>query len=181
MNMNEIETDRMKLALESLEGTRARIDAMSDEDRVDLSAEWLSLLASATNADPWILGFNMLRREDDLVIGQCGFKGPPDSHGVVEIAYFVEPDWRGNGFATEAAEAMTKYAFKNEAVQMVRAHTLPEPNASTKVLTKAGFKHVGEVIDPEDGPVWRWEKEMPRTMANNGRETTNNTKKLGGR
>ena len=40
----------------------------------------------------------------------------------------------------------------------VRAHTLPQPSASTRVLTKCGFRHIGAVIDPEDGLVWRWEK-----------------------
>jgi RimJ/RimL family protein N-acetyltransferase len=31
-------------------------------------------------------------------------------------------------------------------------------NASARVLAKCGFRRVGEVIDPEDGLVWRWEK-----------------------
>lgn len=156
--MTEIETPRLTLVLESLEETRERIDAMAPADKVDLSAEWLSLLATATHADPWILGFNMLRRDDRVIVGQCGFKGPPNADGMVEIAYFVEPDCRGNGYATEAAEALTVQALNHDGVRFVRAHTLPEPNASTRVLTKAGFRNVGEVIDPEDGPVWRWER-----------------------
>ena len=121
---------------------------------------WLSLLAAATHADPWILGFNMLRRDDGVIVGQCGFKGPPNADGMVEIAYFVEPGWRGNGYATEAAEALTIQASSHDGVRLVRAHTLPERNPSTRVLTKAGFRNVGEVIDPEDGPVWRWERLM---------------------
>ncbi|MGH7631966.1 MAG: hypothetical protein ACREOF_21740 [Gemmatimonadales bacterium] len=32
-------------------------------------------------------------------------------------------------------------------------------NASARVLEKLGFRRLGEVIDPEDGPVWRWEWE----------------------
>ena len=160
--MIEIETPRLKLILESLDETRARIDAMSQADRVDLSADWLSLLAAATCADPWILGFNMLRRDENVIVGQCGFKGPPSADGMVEIAYCVEPDRRGNGYATEAAQAMTMHAFQHNDVRLVRAHTLPEPNASTRVLTKAGFQNVGEVIDPDDGPVWRWERCMDR-------------------
>jgi RimJ/RimL family protein N-acetyltransferase len=43
-------------------------------------------------------------------------------------------------------------------VQVVRAHTFAESNASARVLTKCGFHHAGEVIDPDDGPVWRWER-----------------------
>ena len=35
---------------------------------------------------------------------------------------------------------------------------LPEATASTRVLRKCGFVHIGEVVDPEDGPVWRWER-----------------------
>ena len=158
--MPEINTPRLTLVLETLEETRARIDAMAPADKVDLSAEWLSLLAAATHADPWILGFNMLRRDDGVIVGQCGFKGPPNADGMVEIAYFVEPDCRGNGYATEAAEALTIHASSHGGVRLVRAHTLPEPNASTRVLTKAGFRNVGEVVDPEDGPVWRWERFM---------------------
>jgi RimJ/RimL family protein N-acetyltransferase len=38
------------------------------------------------------------------------------------------------------------------------AHPLPAANASTRVLGKCGFEPKGEVIDSEDGRVWRWEK-----------------------
>lgn len=131
---------------------------MPQAHKVDLSADWLALLDSATSADPWILGFNMLRRDENAIVGQCGFKGPPTADGMVEIAYYVEPDWQGNGYATEAAQALTVHAFQNKAVQLVRAHTLPKANASTRVLTKCGFQNVGKVIDPDDGPVWRWER-----------------------
>ena len=158
MNRLSIQTSRLVLTLESLEETRARIDAMSANDKLDLSTEWVSLLASATTADPWILGFNMTNREPNEFVGQCGFKGPPNNDGVVEIAYCVDPKYQGNGFATEAANALVEYAFQHDEVIMVLAHTLPEPNASTRVLTKCGFRNVGQVVDPEDGPVWRWEK-----------------------
>jgi RimJ/RimL family protein N-acetyltransferase len=66
-----------------------------------------------------------------LVVGTCSYKGPPDADGAVEIAYFTFP---------------------------VRAHTLPERNASVRVLEKLGFAHLGQIVDPEDGPVWRWER-----------------------
>jgi [ribosomal protein S5]-alanine N-acetyltransferase len=101
----------------------------------------------------------MVHRETGIAIGKCGFKGPPAADGVVEIAYGVDPDQQGKGYATEAAEALVIYAFGDSRVRTVRAHTLPEGNASTRVLTKCGFRYIGEVIDPEDGLVWRWEKQ----------------------
>jgi RimJ/RimL family protein N-acetyltransferase len=108
--------------------------------------------------DPWIHGFVLLHQTSNSAIGKCGFKGPPDADGTVEIAYGIAPEHQGKGYATEAAAALVNYAFSHKQVRKVRAHTLPEPNASTHVLTKCGFQRIGEVIDPDDGPVWRWEK-----------------------
>ncbi len=170
MTRTNIETPRLRLELESLEETRRRLDAMPAADKVDLSDEWLSLLASATSADPWILGFNMVRRDGNIHVGQCGFKGPPKADGSVEIAYCVEPDQQCNGYATESALGLVGFAFEHKEVRLVRAHTLPESNASARVLTKCGFRNVGQVIDPDDGPVWRWEKQRDTTEQTTGVE-----------
>lgn len=84
-------------------------------------------------------------------------KGPPDQGGVVEIAYGVDPEYQGRGYATEAARALVNFAFRSGQVCLVRAHTRAENNASMRVLAKCGFEPIGEVVDPEDGLVWRWE------------------------
>ena len=99
----------------------------------------------------------MVHRADSVVVGSMGFKGPPDNHGVVEIGYGVVPAFQGRGYATEATEAALETALGHKDVCLVRAHTLPTPNASTRVLEKCGFERVGQVDDPEDGLVWRWE------------------------
>ncbi len=125
----------------------------------DVSPDYLARLDASTEADPWTHGFGLIHTDTGAVIGFGGFKGPPGADGVVEIAYGVVPDYQGKGFATEAAQALVAYAFNSGRVRMVRAHTLPEPNASTRVLARCGFRHMGEVTDPEDGLVWRWEKE----------------------
>ena len=131
---------------------------MKPDEKAAVSPAWLALLEASSAADPWIHGFTLIDRANGCTVGQCGFKGPPGTDGVVEIAYGIAPEHQGKGYATEAATALTNYAFESPGVRVVRAHTLPETNASTRVLTKCGFRHVGEVIDPEDGLVWRWEK-----------------------
>jgi [ribosomal protein S5]-alanine N-acetyltransferase len=124
----------------------------------DISPEFLARLRAGVPPDPWKDGFALIERASQTVIGLCGFKGPPDPVGTVEIAYGVVPSRQNLGYATEAARAVIAHAFTHPEVQLVCAHTLAEPSASTRVLTKCGFTHAGEVIDPEDGPVWRWEK-----------------------
>ena len=125
----------------------------------DVSPDWLAALRSSSGApDPWRHGFFVVHRENCSVIGSAGFKGQPDSTGTVEIAYGIVPSFQGRGYATEAAAALVDFAFASGQVRMVRAHTLPEANASTRVLLKCGFHHVSSVVDDDDGPVWRWER-----------------------
>jgi ribosomal-protein-alanine N-acetyltransferase len=123
----------------------------------DVSPEWLARLRTSDGADPWRHGFFVVDREQRAIIGTAGFKGPPDASGMVEIAYGVVPSFEGRGYATEAAMALVHFAMETADVTLVRAHTLPEANASTRVLTKCGFRHADDVVDPDDGPVWRWE------------------------
>ena len=158
MSTINIETRNLTLVLQTPEETHALIDAMTPSEKAELSADWLALVDSVTSADPWIHRFALIQRAGNAVVGSCGFKGPPNANGSVEIAYGIDPDYRGNGYATEVAQALVTYAFKDSKVHVVRAHTLREANASTRVLIKCGFKQVGEVIDPDDGLVWRWEK-----------------------
>ena len=56
---------------------------------------------------------------------------------------------------------MLIFAFASGRVRLVRAHTKPDNGASARVLAKCGFRWVGEVIDPEDGLVCRWEQRHP--------------------
>jgi ribosomal-protein-alanine N-acetyltransferase len=127
----------------------------------DVSPAWLAVLRTSPVTTAWVHGFAVLHRVREMVIGSAGFKGPPDPEGVVEIAYGIVPPFEGHGYATEAAAALVDFAFAHREVRRVRAHTLPEANASTHVLEKCGFAKVGDVVDPEDGPVWRWERNRP--------------------
>ena len=154
-----LKTDRLDLVLETPESTRKRIEQYSDAEKSQLSNAWLARVEASTSPNPWVHGFNIILRQSETGIGSCGFKGPPTYDSVVEIAYAVDSEFRGRGFATEVAQAMVAYAFENEAT-IVRAHTLPEINASTQVLAKCGFHRLGEIIDPEDGPAWRWETKV---------------------
>jgi RimJ/RimL family protein N-acetyltransferase len=135
---------------------------MSPSNRAEVSPAWMAAAMAATEPDPWVHGFTIFDRASGAAIGNCAFKGPPDD-GRVEIAYGVDESHRCRGYATEAALALTGYACTTRTdVLIVQAHTLPEENASTRVLRKSGFRYVGEVVDPEDGLVWRWEYRRSR-------------------
>jgi len=106
--------------------------------------------------EPWT-GYLVIDEAAGQVVGTCGFKGNPNEAGEVEIAYGTLPEFEGRGVATVAARELTAVAGRHPAVRRVIAHTLPVPNASGRVLEKAGYRQTGAVVDPEDGEVWRWE------------------------
>ena len=124
----------------------------------DVSPRWRERLRTAAGPDPWVFGFAVIHRADQCVIGAASFKGPPDDDGVVEIAYGIVPAYQGQGYATEAASALVEFAMERVEVCTIRAHTMPDGNASMRVLVKAGFQLVGDVLDEEDGVVCRWER-----------------------
>jgi len=152
-----LETPSLRLVLESTEAILARIDAMSPADRAEVSPEWIARLQGAPAPSPWTHGFAMVERASGADVGGCAFKGPPDADGMVEIAYGVNEAYRRRGYARESAVALVRYAFDQGGATVVRAHTKPDNEASSRVLVAAGFERLGEAIDPEDGLVWRWE------------------------
>jgi RimJ/RimL family protein N-acetyltransferase len=167
-----IETTRLSLVQMTPQAILTLIDAPDDFTAVfgydagpglrdffvggDVSEEWLAELRRKKLDSPWDFGYALVHREYGTVIGTAGFKGPPDGDGTVEIAYAIVPIYENQGYATEAARALTEFAIARDEVRHVIAHTLPENNASTHVLRRCGYAFDGEVIDPEDGPVWRW-------------------------
>ncbi len=158
MPATRLRTENLDLVLQTPEEVLAWVEAMPAADRAEVSPGWLAQVRASAGADLWLHGFALVQRATGAVVGRCGFKGPPTEDGVVEIAYGVDSNYQRKGYATEAAQALVAYAFDSGRVRTVRAHTLPDATASQRVLTKCGFRCIGEVMDPEDGLVWRWEK-----------------------
>ncbi|MGH6728746.1 MAG: GNAT family N-acetyltransferase [Sphingomicrobium sp.] len=122
-----------------------------------ITGEWAPAFAKfAIDAQipPWC---SYLARRDDQFVATGGFNGPPDKDHWAEIAYITFLPWRSQGVATAVAARLMQIA-KAEGLKGVFAHTLPEENASTRVLVANGFTFVGEGSDPDEGSVWRWER-----------------------
>ncbi|QDT68212.1 hypothetical protein MalM25_11300 [Planctomycetes bacterium MalM25] len=139
-------------------------EAMVEEDWPKLAGVVQRHVGHTLTAEPVSIdelawgGYFVVQAETREVLGTCAFKGEPDESGAVEIAYLTFPEHEGQGYATAIASRLIALATESPAVRRVIAHTLPGKNASTRVLEKAGLAFTGEVVDPEDGAVWRWER-----------------------
>ena len=153
----ELQSERLTAVLQTPEQVERMIEQMSEYDRAQVSSDWLARLRASTTPDPWVHGFRVVHRDSGEFVGSCGFKGAPVD-GMVEIAYGISAEHRGQGYATEAAQALVDFASTCAEVRVIRAHTLPDSVASKRVLAKCGFQYIGEVVDPEDGVVSRFER-----------------------
>lgn len=84
------------------------------------------------------------------VVGHCGFHGPPEIIGRAEIGYTVFTPFRGQGFATEAAGGLVRWAF-GQGEKVVFATVSPTNEPSLAIVRRLGFHQVGTQEDEVDG------------------------------
>ena len=166
-----IASDRLDLVLLShdaiealLEGRRA--DAERDLDAV-IPGDWPDehdtrflryrqrQLERAPQAEPWLVRAVILR-ELRLMIGHAGFHGQPGVNGkqdpeAVELGYTIFESHRGRGFATEAAQALMRWAAEERGIHRFFASVSPTNAPSLAIVAKLGFVQTGEQWDEEDG------------------------------
>lgn len=84
------------------------------------------------------------RRADGAVIGMAAlYPGPAAPSG--QIGYYVAPECWGQGYATETAGRLLRYALDNLRLPRVTAHVFLGNVASLRVLAKLGFVQLREI------------------------------------
>ncbi len=136
-------------------------DAFSEEFGVPVAADWTGfpevtsfLVEVARSGPPGHWGLHLVFDDDGALVGNVGWKGDPVD-GVAELGYAVAPARQGGGVATAVVRELLARA-RAAGLREVIAHTRAEASPSTSVLSRCGFTKVDELVDPDDGPVWRW-------------------------
>lgn len=84
----------------------------------------------------------------DVVIGYISLRPVKRVDGVVQLRYFVDPDFRGNSIATEAVKMVISNIGKD--ILSVWAQINPENKASIRAVEKAGFAFLKKSIEFQD-------------------------------
>lgn len=82
-------------------------------------------------------------KENQKMIGTCGFTRIDEENSIAEIGYVLNPAYWGNGLATEAARKIVDFAFDFLKVNRVEARFLFGNEASLNVMKKVGMKFEG--------------------------------------
>jgi RimJ/RimL family protein N-acetyltransferase len=91
-------------------------------------------------------GFGLwIAEEAGRIVGFCGLR-PLDYAPGVEVLYGISPSRWGEGFATEVALAMLRYAFEEAGLDRIVGIADRENTASRRVLEKIGMTFDEHVI-----------------------------------
>ena len=123
-------------------------DGWPDEhDRAFLSMRLQGMLNNAPH--DW-LARSMVLRDRPIMIGHCGFHGPPTS-GFAEMGYTVFEPHRRKGYAKESVRGLMQWALDTHQHDRFRLSISPGNQPSLKLAAKLGFAKVGEQMDSIDG------------------------------
>jgi len=127
-----------------------------------LEAKWLMEMRLGKMRENPVLEAWLLRavglRETKTMIGFIGFHTLPGADylnsyapGSVEFGYTIFPNYRGKGYASEAAKALMDWATREYGVTRFVVSISPVNEPSLHIAQKFGFRKVGSFTDPEDG------------------------------
>lgn len=88
----------------------------------------------------WLL----VNRNTGELLGHCGLR-KIDETGEIEIMYLLDPEYWGNGYASEAAKASIQYAKEMMNVKRIIARVKVANENSKKLLRNLGFTYTHDV------------------------------------
>ena len=83
--------------------------------------------------------FGAWERASGAYVGECYLANPHWEVPRIEVGYFVVRSSTGQGYATEAARAMLRYAFMELGVERVELQCRIDNTASQRVAERCGF------------------------------------------
>lgn len=84
---------------------------------------------------------------DDVIIGSIGIFNVNDNNNSGELGYSLGSKWWGNGFITEACDAVIGYAFNEIGFNRIYASCHEENIGSKKVMEKVSMTYEGLLRD----------------------------------
>lgn len=85
----------------------------------------------------------LVLKEENKMIGTCGFTRFNLACDSAEIGYVINPDFRGKGIAAEAARRVVEFGFVNLGLNRIEARYMIGNDASRRVMEKIGMTFEG--------------------------------------
>jgi len=104
-------------------------------------------LNTRLSEDGDILRSAVVRREDDALLGQVSLKLTGKAALQAELGYIFNPAYAGNGYATEAAQAIITLGFDKFAFHRIFARLDAKNTESIGVVERLGLRREAHLIE----------------------------------
>lgn len=85
----------------------------------------------------------MILKENNKMIGTCGFSRIDCANNCAEIGYVLNPAYRGKGIVPEAARRVLQFGFSVLGMHRIEARYMAENLPSLRVMEKLGMRPEG--------------------------------------
>jgi len=87
--------------------------------------------------------WGLARRDDDQLVGTCGFNDYSAAHRWAELAYDLARPYWGRGLMGQAVAAVLAWAFRGDQIDRVHAFVRIDNARSARLLERTGFLREG--------------------------------------
>lgn len=105
--------------------------------------------STSLERDDDVISLAVIRRDDGLLLGDLTLWLRSVEFRQVEVGYVFHPDAAGQGYATEATQALVDFAFKDLDAHRVFARTDARNTASASLLRRLGLRQEAHIREAE--------------------------------
>lgn len=87
--------------------------------------------------------WSVIYRENNKMIGTCGFTRINTDSNSAEIGYVLNPDYWGRGIAAEAVRRVMRFGFDELSLHRIEAKYMIDNIQSRRVMEKVGMTYEG--------------------------------------
>lgn len=109
---------------------------------VEYTKEYLQYIANHYKLGDFY-DWAVILREQNKMIGTCGFTRFHMNHDCGEVGYVINPAYRGRGIACEAVRMVMRFGFSELGLHRIEAKYIEGNEASRRVMEKVGMTFEG--------------------------------------
>jgi [ribosomal protein S5]-alanine N-acetyltransferase len=154
LKMSDLETERLRMR-EFCSSDAPAVARWEQSFRAEVFLEFCLQSYREWGMGPWA----MLLKESGVIVGNCGFcrirydRSSDKLEYCGEVNYYVAPQHRGEGLATEALRSVLKFGFDEIRLTRIQGRCAPANVASERVMQNAGLKFDRMIAAPQqDSP-----------------------------
>lgn len=110
-----------------------------DQEALDFTTKTLQ---SSQGQEGWLMRYIIIREPRPILAGMIGLMAP-DPEGACMMGYSVLPEFRQQGYASEALAGVIAWAFAHPEVRSIVGETYPELTGSIRTMERSGFRYTG--------------------------------------